>query len=432
MKSQLLDIQIEFIRNTLIPSLSDEKYLAICDSCGIQAAGKNGKYELVLAWGNSPNGQISDLETLRQHCETGGKWLFGILGYDLKNQLDKPTGSGTNFSALPPLSFFIPEHVLTVDFQGVVMLYGDSISLEDLKISANHEKEINPIMPDVAWNARTSKSKYLERIDQIQEAIRSGDIYELNYCQEFYSLEFHLADPLALYRKLTVINPSPFSCYFRSDMHYLISSSPERFMQRNGDKILCQPMKGTIARSPDEMEDQLAISSLRNSEKDRSENVMIVDLVRNDLAQNCTSGTIKVDELFGVYSFQKVHQMISTVSALERSGLPRLQVLLDCFPMGSMTGAPKYSVIEHIDKFEDQARGWYSGSFGYIDPNGDFDFNVVIRSFLYNATSGYISVSAGGAITIDSNAFQEYEESLLKAESLLKLLSPAWSPLQDR
>jgi para-aminobenzoate synthetase component 1 len=269
---------------------------------------------------------------------------------------------------------------------------------------------------------RFSRDEYLHVISQLKEHIHRGDCYEINFCQEFYA-EHVSIDPVDTYKALSDISPNPFSVFYRLDDKYLMCASPERFLSRIGERLISQPIKGTISRDAEnkqhdeELKDQLA-----QSVKDRTENVMIVDLVRNDLSKVCKEGTVEVDELFGIYSFPQVYQMISTVSGELQGEVSFADILRACFPMGSMTGAPKRRVMELIGKYERTARGIFSGSVGYITPGGNFDLNVVIRSIMYHAGTGYLSFMAGSGITALSDPEKEYEECLLKAAAIKKIL----------
>jgi para-aminobenzoate synthetase component 1 len=201
-----------------------------------------------------------------------------------------------------------------------------------------------------------------------------------------------------------------------------LSASPERFIKKSLNKLYSQPIKGTVRRAQDDAEDEKLKSALLASEKERAENLMIVDLVRNDLAKSSETGSVEVTELFGRYSFKQVHQMISTVSSTIIDGLNPVTAIANAFPMGSMTGAPKVMAMQLIEQYENSKRGLYSGAIGYFAPNEDFDFNVVIRSIQYNEERQYVNFEVGSAITIDSHAEQEYEECLLKASAMLRAL----------
>ncbi|HEY5967240.1 MAG TPA: anthranilate synthase component I family protein, partial [Chitinophagaceae bacterium] len=265
---------------------------------------------------------------------------------------------------------------------------------------------------------RVSKTEYIETIGQLKKHILRGDCYEINYCMEFFAADA-VVDPLSVYQRLSTTSPNPFSALYRLEDKWLICASPERFLKKEGSKILSQPIKGTSSRFlKDDKKDKRSKEELYASEKDRSENVMVVDLVRNDLARVCKEGTVKVDELFGIYSFPQVHQMISTVSGELKEEISFSEIIRSTFPMGSMTGAPKRRVMELIDQYERSGRGIFSGAVGYTTPENDFDFNVVIRSIMYNASEKYLSFMAGSGITFYSDAEKEYEECLLKAQAM--------------
>jgi para-aminobenzoate synthetase component 1 len=268
---------------------------------------------------------------------------------------------------------------------------------------------------------RTAKPDYLAAVEAIRQHIIAGDVYEMNLCQEFFAEQARI-EPQTVFERLNARTKAPFAAFLRLQDRYLLCASPERFLQKKGATLISQPIKGTRRRHPDAGEDARIREELRTSEKDRAENVMIVDLVRNDLARNCLPGSVRVDELFGIYSFQTVHQMISTVSGTLRPGTHPIAAIRDAFPMGSMTGAPKVMSMELIEQYERTRRGLYSGAVGYFTPDGDFDFNVVIRSILYHAASNYVSCQVGGAIVYDSVPEQEYEECMVKVGALLESL----------
>jgi para-aminobenzoate synthetase component 1 len=226
-----------------------------------------------------------------------------------------------------------------------------------------------------------------------------------------------------IFRNLGKLSPNPFSALYKVNNKWLICASPERFLKKEGSKIFSQPIKGTAKRSAEKKKDEENRINLGSSQKERSENVMVVDLVRNDLSRVCKKGTVKVEELYGIYSFPQVHQMISTISGELKEGILFAEIIRACFPMGSMTGAPKKRVMELIEQYEKTKRGIFSGAVGYISPTGDFDFNVVIRSIMYNAPAHYLSFQAGSAITFYSDPAQEWEECLVKAEAIKKVLA---------
>jgi len=222
---------------------------------------------------------------------------------------------------------------------------------------------------------------------------------------------------------LNKLSPTPFANYFKINDHYIISATPERFLSRRGRKLISQPIKGTSSRNSDFIKDTEQKEALYSNEKERAENVMIVDLVRNDLTKSAKQGTVRVEELFGVYSFKQVHQMISTVVCDLDENLSNAKIISNTFPMGSMTGAPKISAMQLAEKYESSKRGVYSGAVGYFAPNADFDFNVVIRTLLYNAKNKYLSFHVGSAITLDSDPEGEYEECLLKGKAIIDVLT---------
>jgi para-aminobenzoate synthetase component I len=288
------------------------------------------------------------------------------------------------------------------------------------------ETKVQPettIVNDVHCNPTLSRDEYIEKLEVVLKHIQRGDIYEMNFCFPFTGNGS--IDPVSAYKQLCRNSPAPFSCFYRMKHNYLICSSPERFISKTGSTIISQPIKGTIKRGSNEEEDEILKNSLRNSEKEQSENVMIVDLVRNDLSRIAKRGSVNVDELFGIYSFPAVHQMISTVSAEVRMDVTFSDILKALFPMGSMTGAPKIRAMQIINEQEEFNRGLYSGSVGYITPDGNFDLNVVIRSIIYNDELKKISIPVGSAITAVSDAGKEYEECLLKAKALLSVIGSA-------
>jgi para-aminobenzoate synthetase component 1 len=256
----------------------------------------------------------------------------------------------------------------------------------------------------------------------VREDILNGEVYELNLCQEFYAESVHL-DPVATFWRLNEASPAPYAGFLRYHDHYLLCASPELFITKKQAVIESHPIKGTRRRGTTLADDEQQRLALLHDEKERAENLMIVDLVRNDLARVARTGTVRVPELFGTYGFKHVWQLISTVQAELRLGIGLADILRATFPMGSMTGAPKIRAMQLIEHYEASRRGLYSGSFGYVAPDGDFDFNVVIRSLQYRADTGYLSLQVGSAITYDSVPELEYAECLLKAQGMLAALS---------
>jgi para-aminobenzoate synthetase component 1 len=273
----------------------------------------------------------------------------------------------------------------------------------------------------VKVSRQMSAADYCGKVEALRTHIIEGDVYEVNFCQAFFADEV-VIDPVDVFERLYAFSPNPFSCYAVHEGQHVICGSPERFLKKTGRQLLSQPIKGTIARGRNPEADEEQKQQLLHSEKDRAENVMIVDLVRNDLSRSCRAGTVKVNELCGLYTFTHLHHLVSTVSGTLRDDVHWIDALRAAFPMGSMTGAPKVKAMELIDRYETCSRGVYSGSLGYITPQGDFDFNVVIRSLLYNQHNRYLSLQTGGAIVFESIPEKEYSESLLKAESMLRTL----------
>ncbi len=363
-------------------------------------------------------------DALDRYTKVTSDWLFGYLSYDLKNDLEDLESSNFDGLNFPDLVFFQPKKIF--------MFHGDEVHIHYLnEFSAEIEDDLQAIrtQTDVVRKrqskqleitSRTPKKSYLQKVETLQHHIKRGDIYEANFCQEFFANG--IIDPLATFHKLQARSTPPFSAYFKNGNHYALSASPERYLKKNGNKVLSQPIKGTSKRSNNAHEDLELKTNLEANIKERSENVMIVDLVRNDLSRIAQRGSVKVDELCEPYTFAQVHHLISTVVAEIKDNYSSIDVIKSTFPMGSMTGAPKISAMKLIDRLEDSKRGLYSGAIGYFTPSMDFDFNVVIRSILYNASKSYISFSVGSAITSKSIPEAEYEECLVKAQALREAL----------
>ncbi len=354
---------------------------------------------------------------LKRFSTKTNNWIFGHFGYDLKNEVEKLSSENFDGIGFPDLHFFEPEIVLQLNNTGLV-IYTNANAKKVFDEINNYEPEKASDATPVVMQSRLTKEEYISRVEQLREHILRGDCYEINFCQEFYSNGVMIS-PLTVYHNLSSVSPNPFSALYKLDDKYCICASPERYLQKSGNKIISQPMKGTSSRSLTSVEaDLLNKKYLINSEKEKSENVMVVDLVRNDLSKVCEKGSVKVRELFGVYSFPQVHQMISTISGDVDDNIHWVDIIRASFPMGSMTGAPKKRVMQLIEQYEKTKRGLYSGAIGYVKPNKDFDFNVVIRSLLYNSSQQYLSYQVGSAVTFNSNANDEYNECLLKAKAL--------------
>ncbi len=365
------------------------------------------------------------------HDRHRGEWLFGFLGYDLKNETERLYSNHPDGIALPDLYFFVPEIVVGIrqveqttlphkaNGRYVLEIYSRDHATEYIlkEVLAASPPSVSASARAVHLQARMPRRKYLDTVRALQEHIAAGDVYEVNLCQEFYAEDVCL-EPLTTFERLNTRAQAPFSAFMRWHNRYLLCASPERFWAKRQQRLFSQPIKGTRRRLTDPAADAQLREALRHSEKDRAENAMIVDLVRNDLARHCIPGSVAVEELFGIYSFPTVHQMISTVSGLLPLDVHPVVAVRDAFPMGSMTGAPKIRAMELIEQYECSRRGLYSGAVGYFSPEGDFDFNVVIRSILYRADVGYLSCQVGGAIVYDSKPEEEYEECMIKLGAL--------------
>jgi para-aminobenzoate synthetase component I len=381
-------------------------------------------FECLLAAGCKKNIELTYKNAFEQlqsfYAVQKGEWLFGHLGYDLKNSVEKLESAHKDEIGFADAHFFVPETVLKLNKSAIEIFSDDAEAV--FGAIQNTPVNTNEASKTLYINNRITKATYIDAIKKLQQHILHGDCYEINFCQEFYA-EDAVVNSLTLYNKLVAISPNPFAALYKVNERFCICASPERYLKKEGSKIISQPIKGTSKRDLQNLQQDAANKNyLSLNAKERSENVMVVDLVRNDLSKICKEGTVKVDELFGVYSFPQVHQMISTVSGELTDGLNWIDAVKATFPMGSMTGAPKKRVMELIEQYEQTKRGLFSGSIGYIQPNGDFDFNVVIRSVFYNTANKYLSFAAGGGITFYSDAEKEYEECLLKAAAIKEAL----------
>lgn len=388
---------------------------------------KYSKYPFVAAFGVQEQIWIENQQAfplLMEFHDTHREWMFGFFSYDLKNQLENLNSNNPDRIGLPLSHFFIPQ-ILILPGKDELRIgihqnaWGIPSHQEIYQLiqeqKANPSQEPNPII-----HHSLSREEYVEKVQKIKNHIQVGDIYEMNFCMEFFAQECSI-NPFETYLKLNQLSPAPFSGFYRLPDHFLLCASPERFMQKTEDKIICQPIKGTAPRAENPHQDLLLKENLRNNIKEQSENVMIVDLVRNDLSHTAQKNSVVVDELFGIYSFPQVHQMISTISSRMRPDLHFTEVIKNAFPMGSMTGAPKIRAMQLIEEYEITRRGLYSGSIGYITPEADFDFNVVIRSVLFNKQQQTLSFITGSAITSLASPLDEYNECLLKAKAMLRV-----------
>lgn len=365
-------------------------------------------------------------DKLEEYKNSSNDWIFGYLTYDLKNDVEDLTSTNPDYILFPDLYFFQPKKLFFINENKLQMHYllfvADEME-EDFNSILNVQtpsESVKNNQPKI--KARISKETYFEKVKQMLHHIQMGNIYEANFCQEFFAEDVKI-NPLQTFEKLNDISSPPFAAFVKLEDHFLLSASPERYLKKEGTTIISQPIKGTARRSQKKEEDLKLAIALQTDEKERSENIMITDLVRNDLSRTATRGSVRVEELCGLYSFKQVHQLITTVVSEVAKTTSIVDVLKTTFPMGSMTGAPKVSAMKIIEELEETKRGLYSGSVGYISPQGNADFNVVIRSILYNRQNNYISFSVGSAITTKSNPENEYEECLLKAKAIMEVLN---------
>lgn len=364
------------------------------------------------------------LKALHTFCAHHQDWLFGHLSYDLKNETEKLASAHFDGIQFPEISLFQPETVIyKINDTITISCLAASPSLIFQNITLEKPVIKIPESPGIILNQRFSKEEYINVIHKLRQHIQRGDCYEINFCLEFFS-ENTVIKTLQLYQRLINISPNPFCCYYKNQHNYLLCASPERYIKKTGNTIISQPIKGTVKRNVHiAEEDDENKTKLLNSRKDRSENIMIVDLIRNDLSKICIENSVNADELYGIYTFPQVYQMISTISGELPPHINFADIIKATFPMGSMTGAPKKRVMALIEKYEKTKRGIFSGAVGYITPEKDFDFNVVIRSLMYNEQNKYLSCQAGGAITFYSNPEDEYNECMLKIKAIQEVLT---------
>lgn len=363
-------------------------------------------------------------EDLKQYQQTTADWLFGYLSYDLKNDIEHLQSQNQDGLHFPDLFFFQPKKMIALKGNELHIQYlnmcDDEVEDDFLSIT-NHAIQEEEATSAVVIQQRISKQEYLVKVAKLLEHIHRGDVYEANFCMEFFAEKASI-NPLQKFHKLNAISQAPFSVFFKNNKQFLLSASPERYLKKEGEQLISQPIKGTAKRFQDPIADEQSKNNLANDPKERTENIMITDLVRNDMSRTAQKGSVMVKELCVIYSFLQVHQMISTITSKIDPQYASVPVLKSTFPMGSMTGAPKYAAMKIIEELEETKRGVYSGAVGYFTPNGNFDFNVVIRSILYNKEAQFVSFSVGSAITSLSIPENEYEECLLKAKAMHEVL----------
>ena len=363
-------------------------------------------------------------EDLKQYQQSSTDWIFGYLSYDSKNDTENLISANFDGLEFPDLFFFQPKKLFLAKGNQLEIRY---LHFCEDEFEADWEEiksvvtDFETIKVDINIQQRISAEAYREKVSKMLEHIHHGDLYEANFCMEFYAEKAHI-EPVETFLKLNEISKPPFAVFFKNHSQFLLSASPERYLKKEGDLLISQPIKGTAKRFSDPTEDENSKNKLATDAKERAENIMITDLVRNDLSHTAQKGSVQVTELCGIYSFLQVHQMISTITSKLDAQYTAVDALKHTFPMGSMTGAPKISVMKIIEELEETKRGLYSGAVGYFTPEGDFDFNVVIRSILYNQHNQYVSFSVGSAITSLSVPEKEYEECLLKAKAMFEVL----------
>lgn len=405
-----------FYRN-LIKWGRNLKSFFVFDSAGYRSINFNRFDWLVMA---EEYRKITTEEFLARPVGMSGDWIGFLVSYDFTATLHNQKICGYNLIDTEPAYFFEPVYIF-YQVEGVVYAEYRAEHEENFK---HVLREINSL-PDIASDTHvipnfkpiTSKKEYLFTFDKLLKHLYRGDIYEVNYCV-FYISESK-TDYESLWAERLSATSGPMGGLFKNKDLIITSKSPERFFTLKNGRIYSQPIKGTIQRGRDDQEDELMKRKLRNSRKERSENVMIVDLVRNDLSRICEVGSVVVDELFGIYTFSKVHQMISTISGKPRKNLIMYDVLKALFPMGSMTGAPKISAMNIIRNMETHQRGYYSGTAGYIAPDGEMDSNVIIRSIIADQNTGRAYIGVGSAVTIYTTGEDEFNECVLKLNSIL-------------
>jgi para-aminobenzoate synthetase component I len=380
----------------------------------------------ILGWGIEAELKLEkdafDFELLQSFLDLyAGHYIFGYLTYDIKNKIESRLSSlNPDQLAFPEAHFLVTKHVIEQK-KGEPVYFGSADVLDISGFFKAVKEESGSLHIPLELKPQTSREDYLKNVQHILNEIQAGNIYEMNYCVQFAAENVKI-DPLETFVKLHALSNAPFSVYLHSGDHFVMSASPERYIQKAANRLVSQPIKGTARRAKSAAEDEQLKKELQQNPKERAENIMIVDLVRNDLSKIATKNSVQVDELCGVYSFKTVHQLVSTVSCAIKPGLKFTDVIKATFPMGSMTGAPKISAMEIAERVENFRRGLYSGTIGYIHPSGDYDFNVVIRSILYNSQTKVVSCGVGGAITINAKPEKEYDECLLKLQALQKAL----------
>ena len=352
--------------------------------------------------------------------DNSNNFIFTAISFDLKNRFENLKSNNKDDIQFPEAIFFTTKYVVELDNGKIKFIQGEknaeSISFINDFLRSEHEEDDTY---NFNFHSTTSKNEYLEHLSSLKKHISIGDIYEVNYCQEFIAKNVEIENKFQLYWKLNKITKAPYSTFLNFNNHSLYCGSPELYLSKRENKLTSKPIKGTSKRGGNKQQDEELKKKLKNDPKEKAENIMVVDLARNDLSRIALKNSIRVEELCEIYSFETVHQMISTISCSIDKSTSFTNILEATFPMASMTGVPKISALELIEKYEDFKRGIYSGTIGLIHPNGDFDLNVVIRSLVYNKKNKTLSCGVGGAITDISTPEQEYEECIVKVKRIL-------------
>ncbi|CAH0533803.1 Aminodeoxychorismate synthase component 1 [Vibrio stylophorae] len=345
---------------------------------------------------------------------------LGFWSYDLGRAVETLPSLATNDSQLPQMVVGLYDWALLVDHQQQqVFLISPEPNARLTWLNTQQASKSANFALTSDWQAAITKTQYQQAFAKIQDWIQAGDCYEINFAQRFQAT--YQGDEWQAYQALVRENGAPFSAFLRFDDYAFLSVSPERFLWLDGDFIETKPIKGTRPRHADPTQDAAIAKALQQAPKDRAENVMIVDLLRNDMGRVATPGSVQVPSLFAIESFPAVHHLVSTVTATLAPQYSACDLLKACFPGGSITGAPKVRAMEIIETLESHRRQIYCGSIGYISRHGKMDTNIAIRTL--SASHGQLHAWAGGAIVADSDVNEEYQETLDKLSRILPTLS---------
>lgn len=417
--------EIALVKNRLQHLTADNETVFWLDSCALPDAYHVGKYELLVGFGQKDQLECTsdqmDWNTLDGFIQKND-WKFFTLSYDLKNHIAGLSSENPDAMNWPVASFITPKLVVAITKTGELRSWGQPVEEVYKSLTDLPQQMQNHAIQYEKMTVSLSKDEHYHRVKKIKSEIAEGNMYEMNLCLEHMLHAFQCPDAFGLYQQLIQASPTPFSAYVRIGSKHVLCASPERFVATKRGRIYSQPIKGTSEKFEDYSKNQESRLHLANSIKERAEHIMIVDLVRNDLSKISKPGTVLVDELFAIYEYKQVNQMISTISGELTPGTSFIDIIKATYPMGSMTGAPKHIVMKFIEELEAASRGWYSGTIGYIDPEGNMDSNVVIRSLLYDSMKKLATFSVGGAITYDSDPLLEYEECQLKSSAIRSVL----------